>query len=239
MTELEITKRTLHYCIRILLAAVVILVIAVVTMMYDRARAAEALPAYPPAVCVTIAGKPEPCENRVPNAIPLKYGPALALEGTTCAKKDAKRLTDLEPCTVQGTPRTDDPGANFMNWLYMFPVVVIRHDEGGIIRLYVERYKLLKDRFFIIDGDCNSACTLVLTKAPDLICATPRARFNFHAAYSIETGAYASVATKYLMDAYPERVRAWINANGGLRTKEWLTVKATMFVNKCNMKEGA
>ena len=38
-----------------------------------------------------------------------------------------------------------------------------------------------------------------------------------------------------MMDAYPEVVRAWINANGGL-TKEWMGVKATVFLSLC--KEG-
>ncbi len=143
---------------------------------------AQGLPAYPPAVCVTIAGKPEPCENRQPK----------------------RSIAALE-------------------------AVIIRHDEGGVIKDYVERYTLLKDRFFVIDGDCNSACTMVLGQTH--VCATARGRFNFHAA----SGGSASLGTKWLMDTYPETVRAWINANGGL-TKQWLTVRATMFVNKC--KEG-
>jgi hypothetical protein len=69
---------------------------------------------------------------------------------------------------------------------------------------------------------------------PD-VCATPRGYFNFHAAHILETGGPAPAATELLMNTYPEHVRAWINANGGL-TKEWMGVKATVFLPLC--KEG-
>ncbi len=151
-----------------------------------------------------------------------------ALEGVQCLKGEDKlkvlpaRMV-LEPCKFKG------PTNSLLGIEDLVPAVIIRHDEGGIIKDYVERYNLLKDRIFVIDGDCNSACTLVLGR-PN-VCATSRGRFNFHAA----SGGSDSPGTKWLMDTYPETVRAWINANGGL-TKQWLTVRATMFVDKC--KEG-
>lgn len=192
----------------------------------------QKLPAYPPVVCVTTDWKITPCADRDPKYVVAVTPPAqtyAALEGTKCLNKDAKTMTAAtEPCKFK------EPGnGGFLGLDNLFPPVIIRDDQGGTLKLYVERYKLLKERMFVIDGDCNSACTLVLGLAN--VCTTSRGRFNFHAAYIAETGAPAPVSTKFLMDTYPEAVRAWINANGGL-TKEWLIAKATMFVDKC--KEG-
>jgi hypothetical protein len=39
---------------------------------------------------------------------------------------------------------------------------VIRNDKGGIIFIYVVGYAELKHTHIIVDGECASACTLVL-----------------------------------------------------------------------------
>lgn len=210
----------------VLLTAAVVLIIIIGWALLAPVHAGPQLPAYPPAVCVTIAGKPEPCENRLPT-LPMPPKPQLqsnALEGTTCLNKNARTLTAAtEPCKFKG------PTNSYLGIDDLYPPVIIRNDEGGVIKLYVERYNLLKDRLFIIDGDCNSACTLVLGRPH--VCATPKARFNFHAAKKPDDS-FSPVGTAFIMEQYPPKVRAWIEDNGGL-TKQWLTVRATMFVDKC------
>ena len=57
---------------------------------------------------------------------------------------------------------------------------VIRNDKGGIIFIYVVGYAELKHTHIIVDGGCNSACTLVLGNAD--VCSTDRGFFYFHAA---------------------------------------------------------
>src|SRR5262245_45088590 len=62
----------------------------------------------------------------------------------------------------------------------------ITRDFGGYVDQYKAKYEKLRDKGerVIIDGICNSACTLVLGIVPlNRICATPRASLGFHQAY--------------------------------------------------------
>ncbi len=72
----------------------------------------------------------------------------------------------------------------------------------------------------IIDGPCLSACTMVLGVIPrERICVTPRARLGFHAAWRPDSNGRpvtSAVATKLLMEIYPEDVRGWLAKQGGL-----------------------
>ena len=72
----------------------------------------------------------------------------------------------------------------------------------------------------VIDGNCLSACTLVLGLVPnDRICATPRARFGFHAAWMPDPNGRpvtSPMGTQALWNIYPVSVRHWINRHGGL-----------------------
>ena len=88
---------------------------------------------------------------------------------------------------------------------------IIVKDIGGYIGEYIIRYRdQLKDTHIIVDGLCNSACTLVLSNKD--VCVTDRAWFGFHEA-STEVG------TQVLMNLYPEHVKAWIAERGGLTAK--------------------
>lgn len=104
-------------------------------------------------------------------------------------------------------------------------IVRIANDPGGQIGTYIDKYRTLNgsgDRV-IIDGLCASACTIVLgVVSPDRICVTPRARLGFHAAWDYgENGRTVTnpEATRVLYDMYPSKVRKWINAHGGLRSR--------------------
>src|SRR4051812_31227548 len=62
----------------------------------------------------------------------------------------------------------------------------ITRDHGGYVEEYKAKYKRIRDRGdrVIIDGICNSACTLVFGIVPmNKICVTPRASLGFHQAY--------------------------------------------------------
>ena len=54
----------------------------------------------------------------------------------------------------------------------------IRRDHGGYVEEYKAKYKRIRERKerVIIDGICNSACTLVFGIVPmNKICVTPKA----------------------------------------------------------------
>jgi hypothetical protein len=62
----------------------------------------------------------------------------------------------------------------------------ITRDHGGYVEEYKTKYARIRDHKerVIIDGICNSACTLVFGIVPlNMICVTPRASLGFHQAY--------------------------------------------------------
>jgi hypothetical protein len=75
----------------------------------------------------------------------------------------------------------------------------------------------------VVDGNCLSACTLVLGLVPrERICATQRARFGFHAAWMPDRDGRpvtSPLGTQALWSIYPASVRRWINQHGGLSRK--------------------
>jgi hypothetical protein len=102
--------------------------------------------------------------------------------------------------------------------------VRITRDFGGHVDQYKKRYAEIRDRGerVIIDGICNSACTLVLGIVPlNKICVTPRASMGFHQAYydrRYTAGMYVQsyAGTDELMSYYPETLKEWIAEKGGL-----------------------
>ncbi len=100
----------------------------------------------------------------------------------------------------------------------------ITRDFGGWVDEYKAKYALIRSRGerVIIDGICNSACTLVLGMVPlNRVCVTPRASLGFHMAYYDKSTTFGIKVTSYagtadLMSYYPESVKDWIARNGGL-----------------------
>jgi hypothetical protein len=103
----------------------------------------------------------------------------------------------------------------------------ITRDHGGYVEEYKAKYAQIRDTHqrVIIDGICNSACTLVFGIVPmNKICVTPRASLGFHQAYYDKAFTFGIKVTSYegtsdLMSYYPEPVKDWIERNGGLTTE--------------------
>jgi hypothetical protein len=100
--------------------------------------------------------------------------------------------------------------------------VRIDGDAGGRIDEYLSRYEALRStgERVIVDGPCNSACTLLLGKLPrSRICVTSRASLGFHAAWTPDQMGrpMSSPAwTRVLWSNYPQHIRHWISRHGGL-----------------------
>ncbi|MDB5621172.1 MAG: hypothetical protein JWQ24_5410 [Tardiphaga sp.] len=108
----------------------------------------------------------------------------------------------------------------------------ITRDHGGYVTEYKARYERIRERRerVIIDGICNSACTMVFGIVPmNKICVTPRASLGFHQAYYDKSFTFGIKVTSLegtsdLMGYYPQPVKDWINRNGGL-TPEMKKIK--------------
>ena len=99
---------------------------------------------------------------------------------------------------------------------------VITEDHGGYVQGYRAHYSGIREsgERVIIDGDCLSACTLVLAMVPpDRVCVTRRAIFGFHAVrYRYLSGDVITASgTDRLVRSYPPKLQNWIARNGGLR----------------------
>jgi hypothetical protein len=103
--------------------------------------------------------------------------------------------------------------------------VWIVSDHGGEIVQYLVEFTALERSAarVIIDGPCESACTLILGIIPPArLCVTARAKFGFHAAWRLDDDGRQMVSpagTQFLLDTYPSPVRAWIVKNGGLKSR--------------------
>jgi hypothetical protein len=98
----------------------------------------------------------------------------------------------------------------------------ISNDRGGQIGHYLETFALLRSsgERVVIDGNCLSACTLLLGIIPrEQMCATSRARLGFHAAWMPDPDGRpvtSNLGTRALWSVYPSSVRHWITRHGGL-----------------------
>jgi hypothetical protein len=108
----------------------------------------------------------------------------------------------------------------------------ITSDHGGYVSEYKTKYERIRDRHerVIIDGVCNSACTMVFGIVPlNKVCVTPRASLGFHQAYYDKAFTFGIKVTSYegtadLLSYYPQPVKEWISRNGGL-TNEMKKIK--------------
>ena len=136
---------------------------------------------------------------RLTQAILLWFGLAVGLAATAEAAREQNRQ-DLAPAEPDGRPAID-----------------IRDDSGGnvaeyALRLYEFQAARQQVRFV---GRCDSACTLFLALPARETCITEGAYFRFHAPSGPSASA-AVLVEGYMLHKYPQWVRAWIVAQGGL-----------------------
>jgi hypothetical protein len=103
--------------------------------------------------------------------------------------------------------------------------MLISEDRGGQIGQYLQAFAALRSsgEDVVVDGNCFSACTLLLGLIPrDRVCVTSRARFGFHAAWMPDENGQpvtSPMGTQALWNIYPHKVRSWIGRHGGLSRK--------------------
>jgi hypothetical protein len=92
---------------------------------------------------------------------------------------------------------------------------VLQRDTGGDVAQYAYHFHLIKREGsrVVVEGDCFSACTMVLDNPK--ACAMPSARFGFHAArrYNKETRELFDISdagNKILWSHYPPSLREWL-----------------------------
>jgi hypothetical protein len=93
----------------------------------------------------------------------------------------------------------------------------IGNDNGGMIVTYALRVARATGTVEF-HGRCASACTLYLGLHPKQLCLGKRASFQFHAPYG-QSARANETARQYMWNTYPQWVRAWISARGGLTAK--------------------
>jgi hypothetical protein len=102
-------------------------------------------------------------------------------EATNCGKKATAVLTKSKHSadkSFAGRERLAAPSA--------VAEYRITRDHGGLLEDYKVKYAVIRDHGerVIIDGVCNSGCTLVLGIVPlNRVCVTTGARLGFHMAY--------------------------------------------------------
>jgi hypothetical protein len=95
-------------------------------------------------------------------------------------------------------------------------VIVIRADQGGNINSYERKYfAAANDNVrWVVDGYCNSACTMVL--GTGRVCATPRAQFGFHAGYAHYALLFKVAVPQFTYQMYrhyPDDVKYWVDSH--------------------------
>jgi hypothetical protein len=104
--------------------------------------------------------------------------------------------------------------------------MIIRDDPGGLLKKYDAKYReiAVRGEKVVIDGECASACTIILGIVPRAnVCVTARARFGFHLweypltefmgkVIMVPFPEYRQAELNYLY--YDAQVRDWIARHG-------------------------
>ena len=134
-----------------------------------------------------------------------------------------------------------------LGWVVSASATVrIHSDPGGRIDQYLDRYNQIRlsGQHVVVDGTCNSACTLLLGSVPrDKICFTEQASLGFHAAWQFDDAGRPVASpswTRVLWRNYPRPIRTWIMRHGGL-TPHMIFLRGealTSFYPRCSAAAG-
>lgn len=101
-------------------------------------------------------------------------------------------------------------GALFL-WAYAAQaLVVIKQDNGGVIKDYLNHYEILRASHDAVrlDGPCYSACTIFTGVLPTWqVCYTDKAVLGFHSAFWSLDNSYAELPTMEMFEAYPKKLQ--------------------------------
>jgi len=136
------------------------------------------------------------------------------VEPVTCLKPNG----EIEPCESRQIPlpklRPADAPASVP-----LPKTVLYYEPGGIFQDHMKRWQKLAesgDDVEIRDA-CMSGCTLIMMHIPSYrLCFGEAASLQFHLAWIKETGKPDMNLSKWMFDNYPQNIRDWLKANGGL-----------------------
>jgi hypothetical protein len=158
------------------------------------------------------------------NEFPTQYGQSPAVWSADRPVQRPQKALSGSPIDMRITSLALLLFSLSLPWLMATPAradLHITRDHGGYVEEYKAKYQRVRDHHerVIIDGICNSACTLVLGIVPlNRICVTPKASLGFHQAYTEMLGfkmmSYAGTAD--LLTYYPQSAKDWIKRNGGL-----------------------
>lgn len=110
----------------------------------------------------------------------------------------------------------------------VFQPLIIENDGGGLLARYNTSVQevMRQKRIVEIRGFCGSACTMYLLSPQT--CVGPEAELWFHAAsYNYDPGRPDPYGTRFMLQHYPRKLRAWIRRQGGLVTTSFVKLKGT------------
>jgi hypothetical protein len=113
------------------------------------------------------------------------------------------------------------------------------HDPGGNVSEHYFTYSQVNKDYdrVVIDGQCKSACTMVLGVVPlNKICITPGGYFMFHAAHHGDR-TLNPATTQQMMAAYAPAVRGWVIRHHALEQVDpytYLYAKDVTFIRHCS-----
>ena len=123
------------------------------------------------------------------------------------------------------------------------PITIIHFSPGGSIKDFIDKYITIEETGgrVVIDGECISACTLVLGIVDnDRICTTDRGSFAFHTASMQQAPftppSFSEEGTKIVWWIYPQNVRDWLTYQGFDPQQphpDLIFTDASRFVKRC------
>ena len=128
----------------------------------------------------------------------------------------------IEPCEDRQTPL---PRANplraFAKHAPAKTKTVLYDERGGMINEHIERWRKVDESGDDVEirGKCPSACTLIMGFVPsDRICFGEDASLQFHMpGWANDVNQAPGIdAAKWMLNQYPQDIRAWIIAKGGV-----------------------
>jgi hypothetical protein len=128
------------------------------------------------------------------------------------------------------------------------PVVTVLFDYGGILPTHDARWREVAAHGGPVKvlGPCGSGCTMVMAYIPkDRLCFGEHASLSFHQSRFVYSNTFTYVVdsegTKWMISRYPQDIRRWIRAKGGVEkmtVENWWTLPASqlwkMGYSKCS-----